>query len=298
MSTILPIRRLDVLRATAVLCVLADHTIVAQTGETRALWTLGRLGVLLFFVHTALVLMASLERSGDRSAQFYVRRAFRLYPLSIVTVLAVVALRLPKHIVPGDGVPLPVDPRTLAANLTLTTNLVGADHVIGTLWSLPLEVQMYMLLPLCFLVARRGVRSTLQLMGVACALWFVQRTNEHFWRLGVLAFGPVFLLGVLAYAWIRERGPIRDLPESRLTHASFVVAKYSYGIYLLHIPALGVAFVWGAPWPVPVQWLVYTTLLVTLPVVAYHGLEAPGIQWGKRLAGHRWLAANLPEPAP
>lgn len=297
MATRLPTRSLDVLRAFAVLCVLVDHTIVSQTGETLALWTLGRAGVLLFFVHTALVLMASLERSGDTAFQFYVRRAWRIYPLAVVTVLAVVVLGLPKHVEPGDSVPLAVDGVAMLGNLTLTTNLLGVGNVIGTLWSLPLEVQMYTVLPLCFVVAQRGVRPVVRLLGIAGALWLVQRTNPHLWRLNLLAFAPIFLLGVLAFAWLRAHGPIRDLPESALTHVAHTLATYSYGIYLLHIPALGIAFVWGAAWPVAVQWGVYGALLVLLPVAAYHGIEQPGIAWGKRLTAGRRVPATF-DPVP
>ena len=281
------------LRAFAVLCVLVDHTIVSQTGETLALWTLGRIGVLLFFVHTALVLMGSLERSGDTPRQFYVRRACRIYPLAIASVLVAVWLALPRHVTPGDSAPLPVDGSTLLANLTLTQNLVGAGDVLGPLWSLPLEVQMYLVLPLCFVVAQRGVRPVLRLMGVAVALWLVQRTNGHLWRLNLLAFAPVFLLGVLAFAWLRAHGPISDLPASRLTRGAHTIATYSYGIYLLHIPALGLAFVWGAAWPAALQWAVYAALLVALPVVGYHAIERPGIRLGKRLAG--WHGLGRPQ---
>jgi peptidoglycan/LPS O-acetylase OafA/YrhL len=60
--------------------------------------TIGSFGVLLFFVHTCLVLMYSMERSnleGRRLADnFYIRRIFRIYPLSIFAVLAAVALHL------------------------------------------------------------------------------------------------------------------------------------------------------------------------------------------------------------
>jgi peptidoglycan/LPS O-acetylase OafA/YrhL len=292
--TRLPERSLDVLRATAVLCVLVDHVIVSQIGETLALWTLGRVGVLLFFVHTSLVLMASLERSGDSPLKFYIRRAFRIYPLSIATVLAVVALRLPNAVQPGYPTFRVAPLRDVVANLTLTQNLVGVPDVTGPLWSLPLEVQMYVVLPFCFLVAQRGTRAVLRLIGVACVLWTVQRFNVHLWRAGVLAFGPVFLLGVLAYAWLRSH-TIGDLRPSRLTRVAHTLATYSYGIYLLHVPALAVAFVWGMHWPSAVQWCVLALLLFALPWVTYHVIEAPGITLGKRVAG--WWSSRW-EPAP
>jgi peptidoglycan/LPS O-acetylase OafA/YrhL len=283
MATSLPTRALDTLRAAAVLCVLADHTIVAQTGETLPLWILGRLGVLIFFVHTALVLMSSLERQADGAIAFYMRRAFRIYPLSIATVLAVVALGLPSSVVAGAGTFVNPTGTELLANLTLTTNLAGARNVPGPLWSLPLEVQMYSLLPLCFIVALRGVRPVIGLLGLACALWFVQRAEPHLWRANILAFAPIFLLGVLVYAWLRTHR-IVDLPLSPLTRAAHTIATYSYGIYLLHVPALAVAFIWARSLPIAMQWGLYAVLMVTLPVAAYHAIEAPGILFGQRIA--------------
>ena len=64
-------------------------------------WYCGRLGVLIFFVHTSLVLMLSMERGKLRSKElylnFYIRRIFRIYPLSIVAVLMVITFELPEH---------------------------------------------------------------------------------------------------------------------------------------------------------------------------------------------------------
>jgi peptidoglycan/LPS O-acetylase OafA/YrhL len=281
--TQLPRRALDVLRAFAVLCVLGDHLIVSQAGETTVLWALGRLGVLIFFVHTSLVLMSSLERHEDGAARFYIRRAFRIYPLAIVTVVAAVAFGLPTSVNAGHGTAASVTPVMVIANLTLTQNLLGAQNAVGPLWSLPLEVQMYALLPVCFLVARRGPRAVVRLIGIAIALWLIQRTNSHLWRANILAFGPVFLLGVLAYAWLGTNR-LPDLAPSWITRMAAVIAEYSYGIYLLHIPALGIAFVWGRQWPAIVQWSVFAVLLVALPFVAYHGIEQPSIALGKRVA--------------
>jgi len=96
---------LDFLRVTAVLLVLAQHVCkrmhVEQIGWV-ATSSLGLFGVLLFFVHTSLVLMYSMERSGLTGwllfKNFYVRRVFRIYPLSVVAVLAALALGLDSDI--------------------------------------------------------------------------------------------------------------------------------------------------------------------------------------------------------
>src|SRR4030088_949687 len=92
-------RNLDVLRAIAVLLVLFDHVGVflnRSRGALESFWFIGNTGVIIFFVHTSLVLMRSLERTRARglrgwvrAGDFYIRRAFRIYPLAITTVLAV-----------------------------------------------------------------------------------------------------------------------------------------------------------------------------------------------------------------
>ena len=77
---------LDFLRTVAVLLVLAQHLCTRLHVEHIG-WapttSLGPFGVLLFFVHTSLVLMSSMERSGLSGVlllkDFYIRRIFRIY---------------------------------------------------------------------------------------------------------------------------------------------------------------------------------------------------------------------------
>ena len=98
---------LDLLRAVAVGLVFVGH--LMTTMRIRALGDLGHLGVLLFFVHTSLVLMLSMGRldmSGSRLyISFLVRRIFRIYPLSVLAVLLVVAFHFPST--SWGGVTLP-----------------------------------------------------------------------------------------------------------------------------------------------------------------------------------------------
>lgn len=336
-----PDRNLDVLRAVAVLSVLVGHVIASQIGRTDWLWTLGRCSVLLFFVHTAYVLMASLDRSPEtrRTTGFYLRRAFRIYPLAIVVIVVVTWAALPSSVELHESVAaVPRSMRTFIDNVLLVQNLDARPDIIGVLWSLPLEVQMYIVLPLCYLVAQRSAWQAIVLWLVAAmfGIWQARSAIHGVWRLDVLQFGPCFMAGVVAWA-IRRRFDglrripaalwlpllvtglaafailfklddqhiarswplcaavallivsVRELGASWLTKAAHVIAEYSYGIYLLHIPALAVALFWGHGWPRPVQWLVFAVLLVGSTLAAYHWIEKPGIAFGKRLAS-RWTA--------
>ena len=317
---------LDFLRAVAVLCVLVDH--VLQTfGAPDAVyawpWYIGRAGVLMFFVHTTLVLMHSLERANHRQkslfAAFYLRRFFRIYPLSIACVLAVVAAHVPRM----PWVPFtPVSWRVLAANLGLVQDLFYAPLVLTPLWSLPCEVQMYLCLPLLFLAARqrRALVWLAGLWGAAIAAGLAQPFISG--RLDVLAFAPCFIPGVLAYILQKRLAPrwpawlwppallaaiglfgidrshkgwlfclalgalipaFRELSHPVLRAAAHAVAKYSYGIYLSHFIVLWFAFkyVHAAP---AVQWVLFTALAAAVPVAAYHFLEHPMIRLGNKLA--------------
>src|ERR1700753_2908150 len=98
---------------------------------------MGRLGVLMFFVHTSLVLMFSLERSEARHTvhlfqDFYIRRAFRIYPLSGFFVLLAWIFAMPQT--PG-GPPGAPSTSQLWANLLLVQNIAGRKNLISPLWS-------------------------------------------------------------------------------------------------------------------------------------------------------------------
>ena len=203
---------LDLLRAVAVGLVLFGHSFACM--KIRGCGDLGHFGVLLFFVHTAFVLMGSMERLGVVGSRLYavftIRRLFRIYPLSILCVLVVVAFRVPSapwiHGYAWDGW------GTLVSNLLLTQNLTRSTSVNCVLWSLPFEVQMYLLLPLLFLWVI-GTRS-LWAVGGAWLLAVVIAMAEYLARAGttdlgflVTRYAPCFMAGIFAWQFMRFRTP-------------------------------------------------------------------------------------------
>jgi peptidoglycan/LPS O-acetylase OafA/YrhL len=207
--THLPERNLDVLRAIAVTCVVIDHVLWACDRRLPFVtdWELGRIGVLLFFVHTSLVLMSSLERGGTGPnwvRKFYIRRAFRIYPLAMAAVLATVLFRIPTIVPAAFIAPLP---RTIASNLLLIQNISGDRNIMGMLWTLPVEVQMYLVLPLLFIVARKSIYHVLLalVIGVLLGLAVQYTSVPGLWRLSVGIFAPCFVSGVLAFAILRTK---------------------------------------------------------------------------------------------
>lgn len=345
--TVLPRHNLDVLRAVAVLLVVGTHISIIVYDPLAPHWTqaLGHVGVLLFFVHTSLVLMSSIERLQRQTRQwvgrFYARRAFRIYPLAIAVIIACVAFSLPPN-VHHDAVAHPDlyrTPLAVAANLLLVQNLLYQEHVLIVLWSLPIEVQMYVLLPAAYLLTRDVKRVALWfIVAVVVGAAIVYSPLPGRGRLGLFAYAPCFMSGVLAFARLRRgRGtapgwfPVllvavvlgvvgltpfmprtgfadwilclavgllvphfRDLPANVGTRVAQAIAKYSYGIYLLHIPALYLAVLWHPEWPAILRWSLFPMLLVVLSWVAFHVIEEPGIRLGQRLTHTRTSLAREP----
>lgn len=269
---------LDLLRSVAVLLVFFDHLYNVTTNhwsESSLASHLGRLGVLIFFVHTCLVLMWSLERSSVKGwrlfTSFYVRRIFRLYPLSIACVVL------------AYFIDLRWQPINIWSNLTLTQNLFSPGNqtvppMFSSLWTLPLEVQMYVLLSVLFILFQKRPVYWLVITWVLFAIFAIFQPGFGN-RLEILEFIPCFLGGVVAWRLMRDRETkiidgwawpaaiplasiicltatsqrfvplhiatfglclglliplFKDIPWNRLQNISRIIARYSYGIYLSH----------------------------------------------------------------
>jgi peptidoglycan/LPS O-acetylase OafA/YrhL len=312
---------LDYLRAFAVVLVLICH--FTGTVGIRGFGAAGHFGVLIFFVHTTLVLMLSLRRLqapvGNLFAEFYIRRVLRIYPLSIVTVLIAVLARYCSLSGPD-----------LWSNLLLTMNLTKSDLAIIPLWSLPYEVQMYIFIPFLFLFAER-FRSAWATGGLLVIAWLLAAIQPGISsRADIFQYVGCFLPGIAAYqlswrprfrwnAWLWPVALLvtiglyaggltlwphavrnvrwasclilglalpqfRQMPNGWLRQIAKVTAKYSYGIYLMHMFALHIAFVVLARLPFAGRLGVFVAAMVVFPVVSYHLIEEPGVAVGKRLA--------------
>jgi peptidoglycan/LPS O-acetylase OafA/YrhL len=319
---------LDGIRAIAVTLVVLSHLLLLLGLGNESVYSIkamGRIGVAIFFVHTTLVLMASLDRHRSSVASFYVRRVFRIYPLSIAMVLLLALLYTV-----GNA---PVDARRVLANLLLVQNITDDASIPAPLWTLPYEVQMYLALPALFLLTKsRHAIAWLTLLLVSSAavvlalgpdsmVWKVFRFVPSFLP-GVLAFvlsqkvrakmhpmvlfGLILLFGVAAIPILVAAGvselplmwvlcatigltvPLcRQVSEGRFAITSKLIAKYSYGIYLTHVIALAVV----DTSPNVYQWLGMLMLLPGLAYVSYHGIEKHGIAIGSRIADR--LDANV-----
>jgi peptidoglycan/LPS O-acetylase OafA/YrhL len=315
---------LDLLRAVAVTFVVVDHT-SKFLGHPfvlgREMNWLGRLGVMFFFVHTCTVLMLSLERLTTETTRarawlsFYIRRIFRIYPLSIFAVTVVVLFHIPSAFISGRYLFGNFDPsrNEVVGSLLLIQNVWprGSREIIGVLWSLPFEVQMYVLLPIIFLF-----QSRLRRLWPLFAVWIGSWIPAHLFM--PLHYAPHFLAGVIAFAlasrqrsslWPSWLFPITlgvltmaffawrqstavggmicfilgsllprfaTIKSPTVNRITYNMAKYSYGVYLSHLFCLWVAFDVVRSFHV----VTFGILLLSMPVLLFHCIESPMIQLG------------------
>ena len=344
---------LDLLRATAVLLVLVFHLLLFFMDGPRIPYYLkgiGRWGVLLFFVHTCFVLMLSLERQQNSYSSksvfwpFMIRRCFRVYPLSMVIVLTVYLFHLPVgNVYAGRCIPVQLHPAGLISNLTLTQNFSHQESIVAPLWSLPYEMQMYLFLPLLYLITRY-FRSVVPVFG----MWFfaalaatVAARSIHLQRTGVydfLIYVPCFLSGIIGYKLSKNRSlrlpfalwPLAiglitflylsdawndymswtaclligilipqfcDMTNPAFHATCHTIAKYSYGVYLTHFILIWWGFQDMRGVGRPLQWFLFLSATIAIPVFLYHVVEEPMIRLGSHVARHLFAEKTV-APAP
>jgi peptidoglycan/LPS O-acetylase OafA/YrhL len=323
---------LDLLRSIAVALVVVEHTLLALhihwIGSWNIAW-LGVVGVFMFFVHTSLVLMWSLERK-PHFVDFYIRRIFRIYPLAILVLAVTVIFRIPTmHDTDGHTFFAMPPFKLLVRNLLLVQNLfLGQDQrpglsILGVMWTLPLEVQMYFLLPFLFFFIRQNfVLWPVLLLWLGTTVYdgstFPPDSNTF------MVCVPYFLSGLIAYILFSKLKPrlpaflmpvtvavllcgfmgrpswragwlltlilglllptFRQIRSKWLIRASHNIAKYSYGIYLVHpfSIVIGVNLMEGYNPAWRVSALLLSLAVIVVPV--YHFMERPMIDLGARLA--------------
>jgi len=295
-------------------------------------------GVAFFFVHTCLVLMLSLHRSyGPHGARnFLIRRIFRIYPLCWTVLCLVLTTGLTD---------LPDRVRELRwqdilANSLLVQNVIKTREntsVLGPLWSLPWEMQMYLALPLLFLFLRR-----FQWLGTVFLIWLgtfllavvgTLPQVHHGWTV----FPPMFIAGIVAYRLLIRAQPdvhryalpawgwpllvmslfvvvpllagnqglfstkaavlnagnclllglaipsFRELTAFWIVRPAEQIAKYSYGVYLFHVPAIVLCLRFLPRLPIVPKIALALVFTSAISFLAFHVIENPLIRIGKRL---------------
>ena len=177
---------LDGLRAISITLVVLSHLVQWQHVSLRYVGSYGDLGVHVFFVLSGFLITNLLLREHERSGtidlrDFYIRRAFRIFPAALVFMAVVIVLYWRQmrwyHI---------------AAALFYVANMdITRPWVFGHLWSLSIEEQFYLLWPFALKKWRRHRVAILW-----CVFWGtpVFRAAIHVFHIhgGLLGSLPVF----------------------------------------------------------------------------------------------------------
>jgi peptidoglycan/LPS O-acetylase OafA/YrhL len=175
---------LDGLRAISITLVILSHLVKWKHVSLDVLGKYGALGVHVFFVLSGFLITRLLLREYERTStirlgDFYVRRAYRIFPAAFLFLAVVIVLYWPQmrwyH--------------TLAAVLYLANMDLTRPWIFGHLWSLGIEEQFYLLWP--FALKKWQSHKIAVLLGVSIAT-------------------PIFWVGV--YAFKISNGLVGSLP--------------------------------------------------------------------------------------
>ncbi len=221
---------IELLRGIAAIMVMLCHYAVLIQDAERSWMNFLYTGVDFFFVISGFVFAPLLlSPARENTAAFAIRRAFRIYPLFL---FAVIFYALLPHKTWDNGIVLQ---HALFLHTTISKEI--AFYYNPAFWSLPVEVEFYLLIGLLVLLKIRNTTPVLLLLAeltLLTGLWAHHFLPENTHAKLVLihhlsSILPEFLLGTLAYLISKNCG---RLPG------------FLYGIAgLLLLSALGHGFV-------------------------------------------------------
>jgi peptidoglycan/LPS O-acetylase OafA/YrhL len=273
-------------------------------------------GVELFFVISGFILalpFAAHHLSGAPAVslrKYYLRRLTRLEPPYFVTIFLLLALGILAHRESAAILP------HLVASLGYLHNAIyGAQSpVLGVAWSLEIEVQFYLLVPLLTLVfAIRGTKlRRLFLMGLTVATLAAQSllVGKHpRFELSILAFLQFFLIGfLLADVFLTnwKNSPRRTihwdlialagwpllffvLQSKVLTHWLFPALVFA--LYCATFRGRWINRLFCNPWVTAVGGMCYSIYLIHYEVISGVGRFSKGL--GAHLSNPMYLAVQF-----
>jgi peptidoglycan/LPS O-acetylase OafA/YrhL len=187
----------------------------------------GVVSVMAFFVLSGYWVAQIFDRNHAHATRgvplFYLSRALRIFPLYLVIFLMLAAV--------ARLAGIPIDPDVWIALPILGEASHGKD-IIGVTWSLDIELQFYLLLPLLIVILRwpnGGLRWTI----LTCALligWVLGvALASRYAVLSILLYMPVFLFGMAIYLF--------DFRVSRAQARVSVVIFLLMGVVVALLPA-------------------------------------------------------------
>jgi peptidoglycan/LPS O-acetylase OafA/YrhL len=219
-------------------------------------------------------------------------------------------------------------------NLLLIQNLGHAPSILGVMWTLPPELDMYLLLPFLFFFLRQNFLLwplfLVWSVSAAYAFSLFPSNNSTF-----LVCIPYFLSGVISYVLfskVRARLPaflmpvlvavllcgfmvhpswpmgwaltltlglalpfFRQIRAKWLIRCSHQMAKYSYGIYLAHPFCIAIGINLLHRYNLTIRIAAIVFSLALIVVITFHLLEKPMMDFGASLAAR--VEAPKAQPA-
>ena len=177
---------LDGLRAVSITLVVLSHLLTWKRVPLGLVQSYGKLGVHVFFVLSGYLITSLLLREHERTStislrDFYVRRAYRIFPAAFVFLAIVLVLYW--HQMRWYHVAAAV---FYAANMDLSR-----PWIFGHLWSLSIEEQFYLLWPFTLKMWNRR-RVTILLCVFAATPMFRAALIAFKAQNGIIASLPVF----------------------------------------------------------------------------------------------------------
>jgi peptidoglycan/LPS O-acetylase OafA/YrhL len=257
--------RLDLLRALAAIEVMVFH-VWSRDGESLppldAVLVNGHLGVVVFFVLSGFLVTRPFVAGPVATLPYLVRRGARIIPAYVAALVGITLLS-------GDA----MFPTHAAAYLTFTQNFdpdLLAMGPLGPTWTLQLEMEFYLLLPLLMVVVlaigrRLPVAASALLAMLGLASVFVYLTtivSPDPWvsssgRLSLPAMAWAFVPGVLL-AWTLGRWPHRTaaLASGRVAVLGMVCAATGWMLPQTAVVPMGVqAIALAAGTALMIPWL-------------------------------------------
>ena len=217
---------LDGVRGVACLAVVLHHVVyqVVLPQNWRGLWTptgkaqtvlagllsFGATGVILFFLLSSFLLFLPFAKAllfdgqWPSASRFYIRRIFRIVPAYYVAIILMTLFFHPELLQSANR-------WKLLEFFTFTMQAHLPEQLNGPFWTMAVEFQFYMLLPL-----------------IALVLSFIVRRGTVRWRIAKLVFCLLLMFGwgLLSRWWGLFLQPY---PKNTLHHILVLLQPYYYG---------------------------------------------------------------------
>lgn len=215
---------LDVLRLCAFLFVFFTHRLdLAPIDPVKNYWgyhlsLIGVFGVPLFFFLSAFLITELLSREQEQFGKislkfFYVRRILRIWPLYFVFFFGMVAIT---HFTDKFGFispPVQLSFSLFSGNWYITFNGWLPSYPINPLWSVSVEEQLYILLPLIiYFTTKRGLKifSIIAIaLAYATVIYYATKPTAGYsgeWTNSFVQF-QFFAAGILLAVYIKDWQP-------------------------------------------------------------------------------------------